>query len=214
MNTLQRNLNHLTQQGIGDVYSIYISSQVIKLRCMASFRKLLDEARAFNSSMLNEVKRGSSGEVWPYIVPLPTPSQYTVLSSLFSSKASLDIMRKIRLEGKMYHGELIAQLPYSNKTVTESLKRMVSNGLLEEGMEKSQVNGKARWLKWYKLTKLGRWIKLLIIPPSQLPKERIKELVNELFQLYLNSVIELYRKNNISLQELKNVFEKACREKS
>ncbi|MEM2902459.1 MAG: hypothetical protein QXO32_07015 [Candidatus Bathyarchaeia archaeon] len=90
---------------------------------------------------------------------------------------------------------------------------MVSNGLLEEGMEKSQVNGKARWLKWYKLTKLGRWIKLLIIPPGQLPKERIKELVNELFQIYVNSLIELYKKNNISLQELRNIFEEACREK-
>ncbi|MEM3088470.1 MAG: hypothetical protein QXP20_05100 [Candidatus Bathyarchaeia archaeon] len=166
-----------------------------------------------DNSMLNEVEKESSGRVWPYIMPLPTHSQYTVLSSLFSSRASLDIMRKIRLEGKMYHGELIAQLPYSNKTVTESLKRMVSNGLLEEGMEKSQVNGKARWLKWYKLTKLGRWIKLLIIPPGQLPKERIKELVNELFQIYVNSLIELYKKNNISLQELRNIFEEACREK-
>lgn len=164
--------------------------------------------------MLDEVKKRSSEEVWPYIVPLPTPSQYTVLFSLFSSRASLDVMRKIRLEGKMYHGELLAQLSYSNKTVTESLKKMVSNGLLEEGMEKSQVNGKARWLKWYRLTKLGRWIKLLIIPPSQLPKESIKELVNELFQIYLNSVVELYKKNNISLQELRNVFEKAFRENS
>ena len=152
-------------------------------------------------------------DFWPYIVPLPTPSQYNMLSSLFRSKAALDVMRNMKIEGKMYHGELTPHLPYSNKTVTESMKMLVSNNLMEEGMEKVKVDGKARWLKWYQLTQLGRRMKLLIIPPSQLPREKIKGLVNELFQLYLNSIIDLYKKNNIALEDLKNIFDKVYRKK-
>lgn len=135
--------------------------------------------------------------LWPYVLPLPTDSkrQHQILLSLFRSEVSIDIMRSVPLEEAAYQRVMIKKLPYSNKTIIKWLKTLVSAGTLTEGMEKSK--DKRAWVKSYRLTPFGKWIKLLLIPPQQIPHERIESLIKELFGIYMKSAIRLCKRYKI-----------------
>ena len=92
------------------------------------------------------------------------------------------------------------------KTIIKWLKNLVSVDILAEGMEKSK-HGRT-WVKWYRLTAFGKWIKLLLMPPEQVPPERIANLVNELFGMYLKSAIELCKRYKIDPEILKATMDK------
>ena len=146
--------------------------------------------------------------LWPYVLPLPTDSkrQHQILLSLFKSKVSIDIVRSIPLEEAAYQKAMIKKLPYSNKTIIKWLKNLVSVDILAEGMEKSK-HGRA-WVKWYRLTPFGKWMKLLLMPPEQVPSERIADLINELFGMYLRSAISLCKRYKIDPEILKTTMNK------
>jgi hypothetical protein len=148
-------------------------------------------------------------EFWPYIVPLPIAEgrQSEVLHSLFKSKASIEIVRSVPLEGVIYQKDMIENLPYSNKTILKRLSSLVSNNVLSEGMEKSDK--RRAWVKWYKLSNLGRWIKLLMMPPQNLPKATLKKIVGELLKLYIEGAVKLCFEHKINPEIIKDTFEKA-----
>jgi len=151
-------------------------------------------------------------EFWPYILPLPkkAPKQYQVLSSVFGSKVALGILKLASPSKKVYQKDLINKLkPHSNKTVIENLKILVSAEVLEEGMEKAVIKGKVAWVKWYQPTFLGKWISLLILPPGRLPKEEVKGIVRELFNLYVQNSMKLCTTYGIDPILLKETFEEA-----
>ena len=79
-------------------------------------------------------------KLWPYVLPLPIDEgeQSKILFSLFKSKASIDIMKYMRVEGATYQRDMIKKLPYSNKTIIQHLETLVSANVLTEGMEKSK----------------------------------------------------------------------------
>jgi hypothetical protein len=151
-------------------------------------------------------------EFWPYILPLPkkAPKQYQVLLSVFGSKIALKILKLASPSKKVYQKDLINKLkPHSNKTIIENLKILVSAEVLEEGMEKTVTKGKAAWVKWYRPTFLGKWMSLLISPPGQLPKEEVKGIIRELFNLYVQNSMKLCINYGIDPRLLKETFEEA-----
>ena len=146
-------------------------------------------------------------DFWPYVVPLPIGEgrQYEVLLSLFKSKASIDIIRHMPMEGVTYQRDMIKKLPYSNKTIIKRLMSLVSTNVLSEGMERSKK--RRAWIKWYRLTSLGRWTKLLLTPPQTFPKSKIKELVEEFSTLYVEGVVKLCLKHRINPEIVKTTFD-------
>jgi hypothetical protein len=151
-------------------------------------------------------------EFWPYILPLPkkAPKQYQVLSSVFGSKVALEILKSTSPSKKVYQKDLINTLKsHSNKTVIENLKILVSAEVLEEGMEKAVTKGKVAWVKWYQPTFLGKWISLLILPSGRLPKEEVKGIIRELFNLYVQNSMKLCTTYGIDPILLKETFDEA-----
>lgn len=148
--------------------------------------------------------------LWPYILPLPTKStrQYKILLSVFKSKVSFEIMRLMPVDKAIYQKDLIGKLcRHSNKTVIEGLNRLVSAGVLEEGMEKVAVNDKNVWVKWYKPTFLGKWLVLLLIPPKQIPREKVEETIKTLFTLYIKNAVDLCKNYEVNPEVIKEIFE-------
>ena len=130
---------------------------------------------------------------WPYILPLPkkTAQQYRVLLSAFGSKLSLEILKRASPEKKVYQRDLIATLPYSNKTVIDYLNKLVSTGILESGMERVKVKNRTIWAKWYSPTPLGRWFALLLLPTDEFGLDESKRTLSEIFDIYSENVSEL-----------------------
>jgi len=153
-------------------------------------------------------------KLWPCILPLPTKStqQYKVLLSVFKSDVSFEIMKLLSVDKPVYQKDLIEKLRnHSNKTVIESLKRLVSAGVLEEGMEKLSVKDKNVWVKWYKPSFIGKWLVLLLIPPKKIPLEEVEQIIRELFTLYVKNAIDLYRKHRVNPEVVKEIFEETYR---
>lgn len=145
-------------------------------------------------------------KLWPYVLPLPIEEgeQSKILFSLFKSKASIDIMKYMRMEGATYQRDMIKKLPYSNKTIIEHLATLVSANVLIEGMEKSKE--KRAWIKWYTPTPLGRWIQLLLMPPQKVPKNKINDLLNDLLKLQVEGAVKLCLKYKLDPDTLKTSF--------
>jgi len=137
---------------------------------------------------------------WPYILPLPkkTAQQYRVLLSAFGSKLSLEILKRASPEKKVYQRDLIATLPYSNKTVIDYLNKLVSTGILESGMERVKVKNRTIWAKWYSPTPLGRWFALLLLPTDEFGLDESKRTLSEIFDIYSENVSELSLKLGLS----------------
>lgn len=154
-------------------------------------------------------------KLWPYILPLPTKPDrhYKILRTVFGSKATLEIMKKAPPKGRIYQKDLIAELRFSNKTIIEKLKRLVSIGVLEEGMEKVEIRGKGFWNKWYEPTPLGRWIILLMKPPHEVSREDIEDILKELFRIYVDSAMKLCDDYDIDHRILEDAFEEAYHRK-
>jgi hypothetical protein len=148
-------------------------------------------------------------EFFPYILPLPknTEDQRRFYRSVFGSDTALEVLRMASLENKIYQKDLIKELKYSNKTILETLKRLVSLGVLQEGMEKMAEVGKTVWVKWYSPTNVGRWIVLLFLPPKKVDSKLIEDSIEELFGLYVKSAIQLCKTYNLKTELLRKVFE-------
>jgi hypothetical protein len=131
-------------------------------------------------------------EIYPYIVPLPLGREERMrfLYAAFGSKVRLDILSAIiekGLEQRSYEKSLIERLPYSNKTMIKHLNIMVEDGILFEGMERVESRERSVWMKWFQLTKPGRWIALLLSGPGELPDNRIKETFEETLEMVSSS---------------------------
>lgn len=121
----------------------------------------------------------------------------------------MNLVKHIPLEKEAYQKQLIRTLGYSNKTVIKWLRSLVTGGILKEEMKETTVKGRRVWVKSYRLTPLGKWIRLLLMAPRELPAERIKELIRDLFGLYVKSVAALCKKYGISISMLRTDFQDA-----
>ncbi len=149
-------------------------------------------------------------ELWPWILPLPkrTREQYEILLSVFKSKVSLDILLNMNVNRKNYQRDLIKKVPHSNKSIISALKKFVQAGIVEQGTEKVKVKGKDVWVNYYKLTFLGKYLKLLLTPIDKLSPRDLRKIVEELFDLYAKSIAKLCFDFNISHEVFHNSLNK------
>jgi len=149
--------------------------------------------------------------LWPYVLPLPTSTtrQTRLILSVFRSEASMNLVKHVPLDKEAYQKELIRVLGYSNKTVIKWLRSLVIAGILREEMKETMVKGRRVWVKSYTLTSLGKWIRLLLMAPRELPPKRIRELITDLFRVYVKSVAALCKRYGIGISMLRREFEDA-----
>jgi hypothetical protein len=147
----------------------------------------------------------------PYILPLPKDraAQRRFYHWVFGSDTALDVLRAASLERRIYQRDLIKDLDYSNKTIIETLKRLVALDVLHESMEKVRVKGKAVWVKSYTPTNIGRWIALLFLPLPRVKSEIVEDTLEQLFELYVKNAVQLCHRYGIDVKILREVFEAA-----
>ena len=145
----------------------------------------------------------------PYVVFLPTEKKDKILSAIFGSKASVDVLRfslKQGISKIIYQKDLVESLNYSNKTIIGNLKTLTNLGVLTEQMEKTEKNKRIIWVKTYQLTTLGRWFALLLAEESQLTENEKVEILESLFRTYVKLVKELAEELNINKKMLEKIF--------
>jgi len=145
----------------------------------------------------------------PYVVFLPTEKKDKILSAIFGSKASVDVLRfslKQGISKTIYQKDLVESLNYSNKTIIGNLKALTNLGVLTEQMEKTKKNKRIIWVKTYQLTTLGRWFALLLAEESQLTENEKVEILESLFRTYVKLVKDLADELNINKKMLEKIF--------
>lgn len=146
----------------------------------------------------------------PYVVFLPGEQKTKILSAIFGSKASVDILKFSLTQGisnKIYQKELVKKLEYSNKTIIENLKSLTSFGVVEENMEKTDGKNRITWVKTYRLTDSGRWFALLLAEGRDLSESEKAEILQNLFRTYIRWVKDLSDRLKVDRIKLKKIFE-------
>jgi len=119
----------------------------------------------------------------------------------------MSILTRLRLDERTYQRELIRQTPYSNKSIIEYLKKMTLAGILDQGMEIVKTEKKRLWVKWYAPTKLGRWFILFLKNPDEIPSDLARKTVEELFELYSSSIVEVCEKYGLGLDFFHHILD-------
>jgi hypothetical protein len=145
----------------------------------------------------------------PYVVFLPAEEKDRILSAIFGSKASLDILRfflKTGISNKVYQKDLVRGLHYSNKTVIENLKVLTKLGILKEDMEKTRHEGRTVWVKAYTLSDVGKWFALLLAEEKELSDGEKAEILQNIFRSYIKWVKNLSEKLRMEKVTFKKIF--------
>jgi len=144
----------------------------------------------------------------PYIILLPAKAKINILKSIFSSEVPTRILEFSTTKGvsaKIYQKELVEELPYSNKTVIEHLKKLTNLEILIENMEKKHDRNRNVWVKYYLLSEVGKWFALLLAE-EKLSKEEKSQILSNVFRAYIRWVKELSEKLHISKDALRRIF--------
>jgi hypothetical protein len=148
-------------------------------------------------------------ELHPYVVFLPAEEKNKVLSAIFGSKAAVDLLKFSLEQGiakSIYQKDLVQRLNYSNKTIIENLKTLTKLGVLDEGMEKNEKEGRIIWVKAYKLTDLGKWFALLMANEEELSEQEKVEIMQNLFRIYVKMVKGLAEKLHVNKKMFEDIF--------
>jgi len=146
--------------------------------------------------------------VWPYVLPFPLEAEKRKLIwSILQSRVGMSILTRVKVEGRTYQQELMRGTPYSNKSVIQYLKRMVSAGMLEHGMERATTEKKRGvWVKWYTPTQLGKWFILFLRHPREIPPDLARKTIEELFQVYSSSIVEVCERYGLSVESFHRIL--------
>jgi hypothetical protein len=162
-------------------------------------------------NFIEEVKLKEE-QVWPYVLPFPIDAkQRRKIWGIVQSRVGMSILTRLRLDSRTYQRELIKQTPFSNKSIIEYLKRMTSAGILNEGKETIRTGKKRVWVKWYEPSKLGKWLILFLKNPDEIPSDVARKTIEELFELYSSSIVEVCEKYGLSLDFFHQILEKQAR---
>jgi len=148
-------------------------------------------------------------DLHPYVVFLPTEEKNKILSSIFGSRAAVDILRFSLNQGisnKIYQKDLVEKLAYSNKTIIETLKSLTKLGVLIEDMEKIEKEGRTLWVKAYELSDVGRWFALLLAEEKDLSEKEKAEILQNIFRRYIKWVKNLSENLHLSKESLERIF--------
>ena len=145
--------------------------------------------------------------VWHYILPFPLETEKRrLIWSVLQSKVGKSLLMNMALEGRTYQRELINGTSYSNKSIIEYLKRMVSADILEEGMEQVVTGKRKVRVKWYVPTNLGRWFILFLKPTEDIPSEMVRKTIEEIFHVYAFSIVEVCENFGININIFRNIL--------
>lgn len=150
-----------------------------------------------------------SVKLHPYVVFLPSEEKNKILSAIFGSKATVDLLKfslKQGISKNIYQQDLCKKLNYSNKTIIENLKSLTKLGVLNEDMEKSEREGRIVWVKAYQLTDAGKWFALLLAEEKELTEKEKAEILQSLFRTYVKMVKGLSEELGINKQALAEIF--------
>jgi len=150
-----------------------------------------------------------STKLHPYVIFLPTEKKDKILSAIFGSKASVDVLRfslKQGISKMIFQKDLVESLNYSNKTIIGNLKVLTKLGVLTEQMEKTEKKNRIVWVKTYQLTTLGRWFALLLAEENQLTESEKVEILESLFRTYVKLVKDLADELKINKKMLEKIF--------
>ena len=145
----------------------------------------------------------------PYVVFLPSEQKGKILSAIFGSKATVDVLKFSLSQGisnKIYQKDLIRKLTYSNKTIIENLKSLTKLGVLREDMEKIEKQGRIVWVKAYQLSDAGKWFALLLAEEKELSEKEKAEIFQNLFRAYIKWSKELSEKLHVNWKTLEKIF--------
>ncbi|MFA5363870.1 MAG: hypothetical protein WC325_01650 [Candidatus Bathyarchaeia archaeon] len=148
-------------------------------------------------------------EIWHYILPFPLDAEKRKLIwSVLQSKVGKSLLINIKLDGRTYQRDFINGTSYSNKSIIVYLKRMVSAGILQQGMEQISTRKRKVRIKWYIPTNLGRWFILFLKPTEEFPPELVKKTIEEILHVYAQSIVEVCQNFEINI----DVFDKILAE--
>ena len=150
-----------------------------------------------------------SEKLYPYVIFLPTKKKKNILRAIFRSKVPIDILEYFINKGisqKIYQKNLIDTFSYSNKTVIERLKDLTNLGILKEGMEKTESDGRTVWVKHYILTDLGKWFALLLANEDALSRREKVEIIQSALRSYVKWLKELAEKLDVKKEILEKIF--------
>jgi len=150
-----------------------------------------------------------SEKLYPYVIFLPTKKKQNILRAIFRSKVPIDILEYFIKKGisqKIYQKNLIDTFSYSNKTVIERLKDLTNLGILREGMEKTESEGRTVWVKHYVLTDLGKWFALLLAKEDVLSREEKVKIIQSALRSYIKWLRELSEKLDVKKEVLEEIF--------
>jgi len=148
-------------------------------------------------------------KIYPYIIFLPAKQKDNILSAIFGSKAAVDVLKFSINQGisnKIYQKDLMVNLSYSNKTVIKHLKSLTRLGILEEQMEKTRVENRTVWVKFYQLSDLGKWFALLLAEEKDLSEEDKARILRNIFRLYTKWVKTFSEKLHMNKKTLERIF--------
>ena len=148
-----------------------------------------------------------NNNVWHYILPFPFENEKRrLIWSVLQSKVGKSLLMNMKLDGRTYQRDLINGMPYSNKSIIEYLKRMVSADILEQGMEQVTTGKRKVRIKWYVPTKFGRWFILFLKPTEEIPHERIRKKLKEIFHVYASSIVEVCENFGIDIDVFRKIL--------
>jgi hypothetical protein len=145
--------------------------------------------------------------VWHYILPFPLETEKRrLIWSVLQSKVGKSLLMNMALDGRTYQRDFINGTSYSNKSIIEYLKRMVSAGILEEGMEQVATGKRKVRVKWYVPTNLGRWFILFLKPTEEIPPELVRKTIEEIFRVYALSIVEVCENFGIDIEVFRSIL--------
>jgi hypothetical protein len=150
----------------------------------------------------------------PYVVFLPSEQKGKILSAIFGSKATVDVLKFSLSQGisnKIYQKDLIRKLTYSNKTIIENLKSLTKLGVLREDMEKIEKQGRIVWVKAYQLSDAGKWFALLLAEEKDLSEKEKAEIFQNVFRTYIKWAKDLSEKLHVNRKMLEKIFTEEMR---
>lgn len=146
-------------------------------------------------------------DVWHYILPFPLETEKrSLIWSVLQSKVGKSLLMNMALEGRTYQKDLINRTSYSNKSIIQYLKRMVSAGILTQGMERVATGKRKVRVRWYIPTNLGRWFILFLKPTEEIPPELVRKTIEEIFHVYASSIVEVSEDFGIDIDVFREIL--------
>ena len=148
-------------------------------------------------------------QIWHYVLPFPLETEKRrLIWSILQSKVGKSLLMNMNLEGRTYQKDIIHGTSYSNKSIIEYLKRMVSAGMLEQGMEQVVTGKRKVRVKWYVPTNLGRWFILFLKPADDIPPELVRKTIEQIFHVYASSIVEVCENFGIDIDIFRKILDK------